>query len=69
MTRRLAAILLCITLKLVALSLFQSRLMFGMPLVGGLWLPSKYLNREDIIILQTSQKYLMRIKLRSLYPL
>ena len=44
--------------------------MFGLPLIGGLWLPSKYHDREwkhttvtkeEIGVLQTTQNQLMRV--------
>ena len=46
MVRRLVGILPPKTLRAVAMEIWQSRLMFGLALVGGLWLPSKYIARE-----------------------
>ena len=34
-------------LRTVALGLFQSRLMFGLPLVGSVWTPSPYRAKES----------------------
>ena len=58
------------TLRSVAMGLWQSRLMFGLPLVGGVWIPQKYVEKEwnhvgttkwEMAILQRSQNRLMRI--------
>ena len=69
MVRRLSDILPPKTLRAVAMGMWQSRLMFALALVGGLWFPSKYIYewnhtttaKGGMELLQRSQNQFMRI--------
>ena len=67
--KKLATILPPKQLRVIALGLFQSRLVYALPLVGGLWLPSVYLHKDcnhammikvELLIIQAIQNKMMR---------
>ena len=77
MVRKLATILPTKTLREIGMVLFQSPLMFSLPLIGGVWLPSMYLEKEwnlsmttkgAMAILQAIQNKFLRVLTRTSDP-
>ena len=68
--RKLGLVLPTAQLRAVAMGLWQSRLLFGLALVGGQWLPEPYLPRQlnhltttkgEMELLQRLQNQMMRV--------